>query len=176
MYQSNSQSIVDFFPSRQEVRTFPKSCVVLSCHSAKNKTQKFKRRGFCMPTSGREATWCTEPLQKLKNQGNTSAKHLHLKKRSDWRIDCLLQYPHKLPDIEVCRCCIACLKSAAGCCPHTDYGVMIRLRATSKSEQLDNQLVLYRFSCQRPTAKAILGCLAINLPRQGKHLLPFPLS
>lgn len=78
---------------------------------------------------------------------------------------------------------IPCLKSAAGCytphpgpCPPLpSYGMMIRLRAASKSERLDSQLVIFRFPCQRSTAKAILGCLAINLPRQRKHLFPSPL-
>lgn len=56
------------------------------------------------------------------------------------------------------------------------YGVMTMLRAASKSERLDSQLVLFRFPCQRPTAKAILGCMSINLPGQEKQLLPSPLS
>lgn len=40
--------------------------------------QKFKEKGgFWMPISGREAPWCTEPLQKPKDQGNTGAKPSH---------------------------------------------------------------------------------------------------
>lgn len=43
---------------------------------------------------------------------------------------------------------------------------MTRLRVASKSEWMDRQLVLFRCPCQRPTAKVILGCMAINMPGQ----------